>query len=50
MTPKEASNIIICLTQEGWSAEQINAFLVYIETHTPTEAEAREIIEKAKKE
>ncbi len=47
MAEKEASNIIIKLKQEGWSDQKINAFILFVETHTPTEEEARKIIEEA---
>lgn len=44
MTAKEATNIIIKLTEEGWDANKINEFIVFIETHSPTEDEAMNII------
>ncbi|MCR5099111.1 MAG: hypothetical protein K6B14_09210 [Lachnospiraceae bacterium] len=47
MPKNEASNIIIKLKQEGWDDAKINAFILYIQTHTPTEEEARTIIEQA---
>lgn len=40
MTAKEVANIIIKLRQKGWSEEEINDFIVFIETHTPTAEEA----------
>lgn len=40
MTAAEATNIIIRLTQEGWDANKINEFIVFIETHKPSEDEA----------
>ena len=40
MTSKEVANIIIGLRQRGWTEEEINDFIVFVETHTPTEAEA----------
>ena len=42
MTQKEATNIIIRLRKEGWDDTKINNFIGFIETHTPTEEEARE--------
>ncbi|MCM1091784.1 MAG: hypothetical protein NC413_13140 [Muribaculum sp.] len=44
MTAKEATNIIIKLTEEGWDANKINEFIVFIETHSPSEDEAMNII------
>lgn len=46
MTSKEATNIIIKLTKEGWDANKINEFIVFIETHNPSEDEAMNIIKK----
>lgn len=46
MTATEATNIIIKLTAEGWSAEKINEFIVFIETHRPSEDEAMNILKK----
>ena len=40
MTRKEATNIIIRLRQEGWDGDKINDFILFIETHNPTEEEA----------
>ena len=45
MNTKVVANIIIALRQKGWSEEEINDFMVFIETHIPTADEA----EKAKK-
>ena len=42
MNTKEVANIIIALRRKGWSEEEINDFMVFIETHTPTQAEAEE--------
>lgn len=47
MPQREVTNIIIKLREMGYSAEQINAFIVFIETHTPTEEEAQAIFEDA---
>lgn len=47
MTANEATNIILRLTQEGWAADKINefiVFIVFIETHKPTEDEAMKIL------
>ena len=44
MTAKETTNIILKLTQEGWDAKKINEFLVFIETHKPSEDEAMNIL------
>ena len=46
MTATEATNIIIKLTEEGWDAKKINAFIVFIETHKPSENEAMKILKK----
>ena len=48
MTAAEATNIIIKLTEEGWDAEKINAFIVFIETHRPSEEEAMNILNNRK--
>ncbi len=48
MTAAEATNIIIKLTEEGWDAEKINAFIVFIETHRPSEDEAMNILKNRK--
>lgn len=39
MTQKEATNIIIALHREGWDGDKINAFIGFIETHSPSEQE-----------
>ena len=44
MTATEATNIIIKLTQEGWDANKINEFIIFIETHKPSEDEAMNIL------
>ncbi len=44
MTAAEATNIIIRSTQEGWDANKINEFIVFIETHKPSEDEAINIL------
>lgn len=44
MTAKETTNIILRLTQEGWDANKINEFIVFIETHRPSEDEAMNIL------
>ena len=46
MTATEATNIIIKLTEEGWDAKIINEFIVFIETHKPSENEAMKILKK----
>ncbi len=43
-TAKETTNIILRLTQEGWVANKINEFIVFIETHKPSEDEAMNIL------
>ena len=48
MAQKESTNIIIKLSEEGWSGDKINAFIAYIETHIPTEEEVVKIIDKGK--
>ena len=45
MTNKEAANIIIKLREEGWDGDKINAFILFIETHSPTEEEAKNALE-----
>ena len=40
MTQKETTNMIIALQNEGWQERKITAFLKFIETHNPSEAEA----------
>lgn len=47
MTAKEATNIIIKLTEEGWDAKKINEFIVFIETHSPSEEEAMNVLKKS---
>lgn len=44
MAAPEATNIIIKLTQEGWDANKINEFIIFIETHRPSEDEAMSIL------
>jgi len=44
MNAKETTNIILRLTQEGWDANKINEFIVFIETHKPSEDEAMNIL------
>lgn len=46
MTAAKATNIIIKLTQEGWDADKINEFIVFIETHRLSEDEAMNILKK----
>lgn len=46
MAAKEATNIIIRLTEEGWDAKKINEFIVFIETHSPSEDEAMNVLKK----
>lgn len=48
MTAKETTNIILKLTQEGWDANKINEFIVFIETHKPSEDEAMNILKNRK--
>lgn len=42
----ETTNIILKLTEEGWDANKINKFLVFIETHKPSEDEVMNILDK----
>ena len=42
MTQSEATNIIIALQNEGWADDKITAFIKFIETHHPSEEEARD--------
>ena len=44
MIATEATNIILKLSQEGWDANKINEFIVFIETHKPSEDEAMSIL------
>jgi len=37
-------NIIIRLKEKGWSGDDIIAFLAFIETHNPSEEEAKKAI------
>ena len=41
MNTKEVANIIIKLRQEGWDDTKINDFMLFVGTHTPTEAEVK---------
>ena len=43
---KRTTNIIIKLKEKGWSADEIIAFLAYIETHSPSEDEAKRALEQ----
>ena len=36
----EASNIIIALRRKGWTEEEINDFMIFIETNKPTAEQA----------
>ena len=47
MSVAEATNIIIRLTQEGWDANKINEFIVFIETHRLLENEAMNILKNS---
>ena len=47
-TMKETTNIIIALRLAGWSEEQINDFMVFIETNIPTAQQAEEAKKKQK--
>ena len=42
MTQKETSNIILKLREKKWSDKDITDFLLFIETHNPTEKEAED--------
>ena len=44
MAATKATNKIIKLTQEGWDANKINEFIIFIETHKPSEDEAMGIL------
>ena len=46
MTTKEAANIIIGLKRKGWSAEEIQDFILFIETHIPTQEEVEVKLEQ----
>ena len=41
MTQTETTNTIIALRNEGWEFSKISAFLTFIETHKPSEEEAK---------
>ena len=47
MTGKETTNIIIKLAEMGYNNKEINELLVFIETHNPSEEEAKAAVEKA---
>lgn len=44
MPAAETTNIILKLTQEGWDANKIIEFIVFIGTHRPSEDEAMNIL------
>ena len=44
MTGKETTNIIIKLSEMGHTNQEINEFLGFIETHIPSEQEAKEAV------
>ncbi|MBO6148575.1 MAG: hypothetical protein J6O55_04460 [Lachnospiraceae bacterium] len=46
MAQKETTNIIIKLKEKGWTADEIIQFLTFIETHIPSEDEARKALEQ----
>ena len=48
MTKKEASNIILRLRAEGWDGDKINDFILFIETHEPTEEEVLHSMKNSK--
>lgn len=39
---RETSNIIIALRLKGWTEEEINDFMIFIETNNPTAEQAEE--------
>lgn len=41
-TMTETTNIIIALRLKGWTEEEINDFMVFIETNKPTAEQAEE--------
>ena len=41
-TITETTNIIIALRRKGWTEEEINDFMVFIETNRPTAEQAEE--------
>lgn len=47
MTQREYANMIIGLRKEGWSDTKINNFMLFVETHTPSEDETKERQEKS---
>lgn len=50
MNTKEVANIIIALRKRGWSEEEINDFMVFVETNTPSAKEADEAKKERDKE
>ena len=43
MSSKGATNIILRLKEEGWDGDKINAFIAFIETHSPTEEKVKRV-------
>ena len=48
MNTKETTNVILGLRAKGWDDTEISNFLMYIETHNPTEIEVQESIKNRK--
>ena len=46
MNTKEAANIIIGLKAKGWDAQEIQDFILFVETHIPTPEEANAELKK----
>lgn len=46
MTQKETTNIIIKLKEMGHTDKEIISFLTFIETHSPSEEEAKQAADK----
>ena len=42
MSQKNNTNMILGLRRKGWTDTEINNFMLYVETHTPTEEEVME--------
>ena len=45
MSSKGATNIILRLKEEGWDGNKINAFIAFIEAHSPTDEEVKRFLE-----
>ena len=48
MTQTETTNMIIRLSEKGWTGKEILALIAYISTHCPSEQEAERAVEMIK--